>query len=212
MKIAILGAQRTGKTQLTQALSVQLQPQYPDVTCLPDCLQLWGQAQGRQPQAAELSVIAAEHQRQTDTQTEEHMPLVLCDSAPLMAAVYSDLLYGDTSLYASAIAHHKRFGMTLVTGLDLANTGTDSPIGSATVCAREQVTRRLRDTLQQHGITYSMVYGTGKARTESALQAILYAMGKPRSSVPRSNWQWPCEKCSDPDCEHRLFVDLIKGG
>jgi hypothetical protein len=77
------------------------------------------------------------------------------------------------------------------------------------VALRARVDQRLREVLLQHGIAFSMVYGTGVARSQSAMQAIGYALGKPPPNTQRSRWQWPCEKCSDPECEHRLFSALL---
>jgi nicotinamide riboside kinase len=134
--------------------------------------------------------------------------LLLSDTAPLMTAVYSDLLFGDTSLYAAALADHSVFGLTLVTGLDLPWVADG--IQRDGVAMRAQVHQRLCDVLRRHRIAFSLVYGRGEARTQSALQAIGYALGKPPADARRSAWKWPCEKCSDPECEHRLFSALLK--
>jgi hypothetical protein len=64
-----------------------------------------------------------------------------------------------------------------------------------------------------------VIYGQGLARLNNAL----LAMGLPPEN--EADWQrrelaqfalnegrtpWLCEKCSDPDCEHRLFTGLLK--
>jgi hypothetical protein len=69
----------------------------------------------------------------------------------------------------------------------------------------------LRTALNQSAIPYAPVHGNAAARLDSALQAIHYALGTPRATPRASPWKWACEKCSDPDCEHRLFSDLLKG-
>ena len=166
MKIAILGAECTGKTQLAQALSEQLRR----------------------------------------VQAQPTAPLLLCDTTPLMTAIYSELLLGDASLYPQALQAQRSFDITLVTALDLPWVGDGIQRDGPDV--RNRVDGHLRAVLQRHGIGYSMVYGTGEARAQCALQAIHYALGTPRPKSPRSAWSWPCEKCSDPDCEHRLFRDL----
>jgi hypothetical protein len=74
----------------------------------------------------------------------------------------------------------------------------------------------IRAHLQCAGVAFHVVYGTGPQRLRSALQALASAGVLAAGLVPRENdgaqerrpWTWSCEKCSDPDCEHRLFTRL----
>lgn len=80
----------------------------------------------------------------------------------------------------------------LLTGLDLPGiTPTQQETDSA-----------LRAALQQSGLAYGVVYGQGAQRLAQALRLITPEDGPP----PR--WQGQCEKCADPECEHRLFTGL----
>lgn len=205
LKIAILGAECTGKTQLAQALSTQLQANYPDVVWVAEYLREWCEQHGRTPRSAEQAHIS-------QTQMERvlsaaNATLVISDTTPLMTAVYSDVLLGDSSLYAQALLQHSAFGLTLVTALDLPWVADG--IQRDGIETRAQVQQRLRAVLVENGIGHSMVYGTGEARTQNALQAIRYAMGEPPPGNAAKPWRWPCEKCSDPQCEHLLFRDLL---
>ncbi len=206
MKIAILGAECTGKTQLAQALHRQLAATHPAIRLISEYLREWCDRQGRTPRAEEQRHIAQTQMQRVNA----HAPstLVLSDTAPLMTAIYSDLVFGDTSLYTEAVAQHRAFALTLVTGLDLPWVADG--IQRDGVAMRARVDQRLREILLQHGMAFSMVYGQGAARCQSALQAIGYAMGTPPPEAQRSRWKWPCEKCSDPQCEHRLFSALLQ--
>jgi nicotinamide riboside kinase len=124
-----------------------------------------------------------------------------------MTAIYSDLVFGDPSLYADAVDQHRAFGLTLVTGMDLPWQADG--IQRDGVAMRTRVDQRLREVLLQNGISFATVYGCGEARSQCALQAIRYALGKPPPDTQRGRWKWPCEKCSDPECEHRLFSALL---
>lgn len=169
MRIAILGAQGSGKTQLAHELS--------------RCLHL------RQDVACTVS-----------------------DKAPLMAAIYADLLHGDPTLYEPALADQKTYDLTLVAGLDIP--WRDNRVHEAASLPREAVDAQLRATLARGQIAYTVVYGLGLARLEAALNAIApwrHERIKPDSSA-RSPWQWSCEKCSDPQCEHQMFTGLLKTG
>lgn len=68
------------------------------------------------------------------------------------------------------------------------------------------------------GISYRIVYGSGTLRLDNALFAINSAAtcgGIKNAQAIRSenvtSRPWACEKCSDPDCEHKLFSGLLRG-
>ena len=206
MLIAILGAECTGKTLLAQQLAFALRVTHPTATWVPEYLREWCDAHGHTPRAEEQRAIA---QMQMDRlRAKKSSDLVLSDTTPLMTAVYSDVIFGDTSLYDFAVAEHRNFVLTLVTGLDLPWIADGIQRDGAAI--RNRVDQRLREVLAHCRIGFSTVYGTGEARTQNALQAISYALGAGRPADQRSRWQWSCDKCSDADCEHRLFSDLIK--
>ncbi|NVO06689.1 MAG: ATP-binding protein [Rhodoferax sp.] len=205
MRIAILGAECTGKTRLAQALVSALKPHHPHVSWVSEYLRAWCDAHGRTPRADEQAHIAQVQMQRI--QAAPAADLVLCDTTPLMTALYSELLLGDPYLLAGALQTQKAFGLTLVTGLDLPWVADGIQRDGEAV--RTRADQRLRTLLQQHGIAYSLVYGTGEARTQCALQAIDYALGTPSVDNTGANWKWNCEKCSDPACEHRLFRGLI---
>lgn len=110
---------------------------------------------------------------------------------------------GKTQLARELAAHFPDFlvsegapqqgDIVLVMGLDLP--------GSQVHAADDA---RLRNALHQAGTVYQVVYGLGPQRLQSALAALGRA-----PAVPTGNWQWSCEKCSDPECEHRLFRRLF---
>lgn len=93
----------------------------------------------------------------------------------------------DPPLSADLAADH-----TLLMGLDLAPA---SPV-------QAQADAALRELLRVRGIAYGVVYGHGKQRLRNALRLLA-----PEAERPR-RWNRACEKCSDPDCEHRLFTGL----
>ncbi len=206
MNIAILGAECTGKTTMAQALAQALTAQHPSTVWIPETLREWCDAHGRTPLANEQAHIAQMQWQRM--QAHSAAAIVLCDTAPLLSAVYSDLIFGDLSLYPMALEQQRSFGLTLLSGLDLPWVADG--LQRDGVAMRAQVDHRLREVLLQNGIAFSAVYGAGEARTQNALQAIAYAMGTPRTGGVRSNWRWPCEKCSDPECEHRLFSGLLQ--
>ena len=80
---------------------------------------------------------------------------------------------------------------------------------------REQVDALVRSHLQSAQVPFQVVYGEGEQRLHSALGALVAAGVLPPHMAKRAPggdtrraWQWNCEKCSDPACEHRLFTQL----
>jgi nicotinamide riboside kinase len=212
LKIALLGAESTGKTQLAQALADSLRARGHNVALVPEWLRTWCDQAGRTPRADEQLAIArtqAAHIAQVPAATE----YLLADTTPLMTAVYSDLLFGDDTLYPLAWELQRGFDMTLVTGLDLPWVADGLQRDGQHM--REPVDTRLRAALAGGGIAYQVVYGRGIARSAHALHAIDSIAGgadKPCATglfSAQKPWAWNCEKCSDPVCEHRLFSGLL---
>ena len=214
-RIALLGAESTGKTALAQGLQAHFQARGIPTALVPEYLRTWCGAAGRTPRPEEQQGIAQKHARQLSAPTD--VRLLVADTTPLMVAVYSDYLFGDRSLYPFALEHQRSYHLTLLTGLDLPWVADGLQRDGAHV--REPVDALVRAALDGAGIPYRIVYGSGTARLENALFAINSAascegfqgaQGIFRSDNVTSR-PWACEKCSDPDCEHKLFSGLLKG-
>ena len=222
MRIALLGAESTGKTQLAAALAAHLARLGQPVALVPEVLREWCDKAGRTPLESEQNGIAREQAHRSDAAATGDT-IVVADTTPMMIAVYSDYVFGDTSLYDFALAHQRQYALTLVTGLDLPwqadGLQRDGPH------AREPVDALLRAALQRGGIAVRTIYGLGDERLKQVLTALpnqlrhSRAGGNPvQASVdsrvrgndePARPWVWACDKCSDPECEHRLFSALL---
>ena len=202
LKLAILGAECTGKSSLVAALQAHWQARGTKVQVVHEVLRQWCDQHGRTPLAHEQIAIA-----QAQAALEEHAAdadYLIADTSPLMTAVYSDVLFQDSSLYPFALSHQRIYQHTLVAGLDLPwqadGIQRDGPD------MRQRVDARLRDVLHREGLAFCMVYGNGPERLASAL-AVLEPGASALAQTTRA-WRWLCDKCSDSDCEHRLFSDL----
>jgi HTH-type transcriptional repressor of NAD biosynthesis genes len=171
MKIAVLGARRTGKTALAQAL-----------------------------------------ERMATVGTDTSASLLVSEAPTLVTAIDADLRLNDQSRYPAALAQHRRYDLTLLMGLDLDCAPVESLPEPA--LSRESVDARLRQILTENGLRFCVVYGSGPARLKRALQAIDHLRGA--TSAERGErdapWQWVCEKCSDAQCEHRMFTGRLQLG
>ena len=247
MRIAILGAESTGKSQLAGELAGALRSQGRSVSLVGEYLREWCDVNGRTPRAGEQALIAHEQVRRVEAadvqppaanHATEH--ILLADTTALMTAVYSELLFQDASLHDFAIAHQRSYDITLLTGLDLSwmadGLQRDGPH------TQEAADSLLRAVLGRASLGYQVVYGKGPARLENALRAIhamdpikaitdalkinatqsiatytqgtgaraLFSSQKQEKSAKTAVWTWPCDKCSDPECEHRLFTRLSR--
>ena len=214
-RMALLGAESTGKTALAQGIQAHFQARGIPTALVPEYLRTWCDAAGRTPRPEEQQGIAQEHARQLSAPTD--VRLLVADTTPLMVAVYSDYLFGDRSLYPFALEHQRSYHLTLLTGLDLPWVADGLQRDGAHV--REPVDALVRAALDGAGISYRIVYGSGTARLDNALFAINSAATcggiKNAQAIFRSenvtSRPWACEKCSDPDCEHKLFSGLLRG-
>lgn len=216
MKIALVGAESTGKSRLAQELAERL-ARDTGLACavVPEYLREWCDAAGRTPRPDEQAGIAAEQARRIDAAALTHA-LVLCDTTPLMTAVYSQLLFADASLLPSALAFQRGCELTLLTAPDLpwqADGQRDGPH------MQQPTDAALRAALLGAGLGWSGVYGRDEARLESALNAVTPAllrrggggganMGRGlftrlqarQDALPEQAWF--CQDCDVPECEH----------
>jgi nicotinamide riboside kinase len=210
--VAVLGAESTGKTELARAIAQRLQERGVPTTLVGEYLREWCDREGRTPRPDEQQAIADEQTRRIGAAAATGV--VIADTTALMTAVYSEQLFGDRSLYAGALAAQRRFAITLLTALDIPWVGDHLRDGPH---ARQPTDTLVRAALSGAGVSYAVVHGTGGERLANAWNAINSIAGSEgrararggRADAKPAAWTWPCEKCSDPECEHRLFTDLI---
>jgi nicotinamide riboside kinase len=210
--IAIVGAESTGKSTLATTLAQAIASDT-GLACMAvgEHLREWCDAAGRTPRVDEQLAIAREQQRRIDAAAAAH-DIVVADTTPLMTAVYSSLLFDDDSLVPIAVAGHRRIDLTLLTALDLPWIADGHQRDGPHV--REPVDRALRRLMLEQGLGWSVVAGLGAARLACALDAatpLLVRRAAPGAGVftrlaareaAQPAWQWVCEKCDVPDCEH----------
>jgi nicotinamide riboside kinase len=202
--VALLGAESTGKTTLAQALAAALAIDGRRVALVPEYLREFCDARGRTPSQDEQAHIAAEQTRRIALAASTH-EVVIADTTALMIAVYSDTVFGDASLYASAeAAHRASCGLTLLTALDLPwladGLQRDGPH------VREPVDALVRAALARAGVAYSVVFGHGDMRVQAALASALRALAPGAApdevdDAANPRWHWHCERCGDANCE-----------
>jgi len=221
LRIALLGAESTGKSTLARELSEAL----PALTGLrvarvDEYLREWCIREGRTPRCDEQAAIAQEQERRAEALAAGH-DLLLADTTALMTALYSEHLFQDSSLSAWAHQAHRRYRLSLLMGLDLPwvedGLQRDGPQ------VRAPVDRQLRRWLREQGHAFVVIQGQGPQRLAQALDALTPLLARlpagpsteqapsglfsrlleRQSRLPGSS-RWTCELCDDPTCEHAL--------
>jgi nicotinamide riboside kinase len=206
MKIALLGAESTGKTTLSLALADRLRERGHRVETVGEVLREWCVRECRTPRPEEQLPIAQEQERRVDA-AAARADIVIADTTALMVAIYSAMLFDDGTLYRFALERQRGYDLTLLTGLDIPWVADGLQRDGPHV--REPVDALVREGLAKAGVPYRVVYGSGEDRVRSALAPVLELLGeRPAAGNDEARWKWVCDKCSDPECEHRLFTGL----
>jgi nicotinamide riboside kinase len=206
LRIALLGAESTGKTSLARELASHFGALGRNAVAVPESLRDWCERERRTPRPEEQMAIAQEQERRVD-EAASRAQVVIADTTAAMVAIYSAMLFEDHSLYQFAAGRQRGYDVTLLTGLDLPWVADGLQRDGPHV--REPVDALVRAMLAKAQVPYRVVYGSGEERLRNALAAIDASLA-PRS--PQRDWVWLCDKCSDPDCEHRLFGRLAGKG
>ena len=175
LTVAVLGAECTGKSALSEALARALPGLW-----LPEVLREFCDEHRRTPradeQAALLEAQLAREAQGLRRARAEGLRWVIADSTPLATALYSVELFGDASLLERALQHQRGYALTLLAGDELPwvadGIQRDGP------AARASFQRRLVGTLQAHRLAFAAVSGTMEERLAQALAAARAAAGE----------------------------------
>lgn len=203
--IVLLGAECTGKTTLAREMQAALAARGHSVALVEEYLREFCDRHGRTPQRNEQPGIAREQTRRIEGAAADH-DIVIADTSALMIAVYSELVFADPGLYASALRAHAGYTLVLLTALDLPWQADG--LQRDGVHVQGPVDALLRKALAQAGLPFSVACGAGPQRQANALAAARHALALAADSSAEpapARWKWVCERCGDADCErHRL--------
>lgn len=221
--IAILGAESTGKTTLAEQLTARIVAESGlRCTWVDEWLRRWCEEAGRTPRQDEQAAIAHEQARRIAEAAASH-EVVVCDTTPLMTAVYSRWVFNDASLDAQAAAWQRRCATTLLTALDLP--WVPDGLQREGPHVQPPVDTLLREQLLAHELPFAVVGGQGEARLQQAVDAVAplllrrvlgqrgesqreasglftrLASRNANRNSGREGERWVCEFCDDARCE-----------
>lgn len=174
-RIAILGAESTGKSTLAPALAARY-----GTLWVPEYLREFVETHGRVPFEHDQPGIARTQRAREELLARDPGVgrLLFCDTAPLMTAVYSRIYWGRVppELLAMEAAHD--YAVTLVAGVDLPWVPDGLQRESREV--RQQVHDCLLAVLRERGIPFTLVEGELPERMRQVETVIESSLRRPR--------------------------------
>jgi nicotinamide riboside kinase len=168
-RIAVVGAECVGKTTLCQALAEALPGLW-----VPEYLREFCAQAGRTPRPDEQAQILAtqieRELRQHRRAARQGLRWLLCDSAPIVTALYSSMLFDDDTLAGPALQHHRRYRLTLLLQTDLPWLADGIQRDGPGVRARFH--QLLEQQLTAQRIPFARVHGRDDDRLAVARRAV----------------------------------------
>ena len=151
-RIAVLGAESSGKSTLCQALAQR----YATVW-VPEYLREFVDTQGRVPFEEDQFGIAATQRAREDAAALQATDFLFCDTTPLMTALYSRVYWGRVDAPLDALARQHDYALTLVTAPD--TPWIPDGLMRESEAVRERVFAMVEEELDARGIRFVLVEG-----------------------------------------------------
>lgn len=158
-RIAILGAESTGKSSLAQALAKRHRTVW-----VPEYLREFVDAHARVPFESDQAGIARVQREREDAAAAQASGYLFCDTAPLMTAIYSQVYWGRVDVQLATLARKHDYALTLVTAPD--SPWVPDGLQRESEAVRQKVHREVLRALAERGIAYALVEGSLAERLE----------------------------------------------
>jgi NadR type nicotinamide-nucleotide adenylyltransferase len=161
LRVAILGAESTGKSTLATQLALRY-----GTVWVPEYLREFVETEGRVPFEGDQLRIAQIQMAREHAAAAAANRFLFCDTTPFMTAIYSGVYWGRVDAQLAALDQHYDYAVTLVAAPDLPWVPDGLQRESAAV--REQVHQALIDKLERRAIAYTLLAGSLEQRIEQA--------------------------------------------
>jgi NadR type nicotinamide-nucleotide adenylyltransferase len=151
-RIAILGAESSGKSTLSEALARRY-----DTIWVPEYLREFVDTHARVPYEEDQFGIARTQRAREDAAAEQADRFLFCDTTPLMTALYSRVYWGRVDGRLAALDARHDYALTLVTAPD--TPWEPDGLQRESEEARQRVHQMLVETLAARGIAYVLLEG-----------------------------------------------------
>ncbi|HEY0063079.1 MAG TPA: ATP-binding protein [Telluria sp.] len=164
LRIAILGAESSGKSTLAAALATHY-----DTVWVPEYLREFVETRGRVPEESDQYPIARTQMEREDAAAAKASRFLFCDTTPLMTALYSRWYWGRVDAQLALLERRHAYAFTLVTAPDSPWEADGLQRESEEV--RQTIHEQVLQMLADRDIAYLLVSGSLPQRM---LQAARY--------------------------------------
>ena len=152
-RVAILGAESSGKSTLAHALAVQY-----NTVWVPEYLREFVETHARVPDEGDQYPIARTQMEREDAAAAKASRFLFCDTTPLMTGVYSRWYWGRVDAQLALLERRHDYAFTLVTAPDSPWEADGLQRESEEV--RQTVHEQVVQVLQEREIPYLLVSGS----------------------------------------------------
>ena len=169
LRVAILGAESSGKSTLAEALAARY-----GTVWVPEYLREFVDTRGRVPFESDQYPIARTQLEREDAAAARATRFLFCDTTPLMTALYSRQYWGRVDPQLARLDSRHDYAWTLVTAPD--SPWEPDGLQRESEEVRQQVHRMLLETLAARAIAYVLLEG-GLAQRIRQVEALLGPAG-----------------------------------
>jgi len=151
-RVAILGAESSGKSTLSDALARHYRTMW-----VPEYLREFVDTMRRVPHEEDQYGIALTQREREDAAAAGARRFLFCDTTPLMTALYSRVYWGRVDAQLAMLDRRHDYAWTFVTAPD--TPWEPDGLQRESEAVRQDVHRMLVDSLAVRGIAYTLLKG-----------------------------------------------------
>lgn len=163
-RVCVFGPESTGKTTLTRELAEAF-----ETVAVPEYARTWLEAHGRDPEPADMPMIAAGRLASQQALERRANRVLICDTDALTTRIWSEELFGEVAPEVAALVGRETFDLTLLTDIDVPFE--PDPIRYFPN-RRERFMTRCREALEEAGRRYTVIRGSREERRREARRAV----------------------------------------
>ena len=168
-RVAILGAESSGKSILAEALAKRF-----DTVWVPEYLREFVDTHQRVPREEEQILIARTQVQRESEYAQRATAWLFCDTSPLMTAIYSRHYFKHTDTALETLEQSHTYAFTLVTAPDFPWSADGLQRESAAV--RQHIHEELLGILDEREIPFLLVEGSLAERVEQVQFTLSFLM------------------------------------
>ncbi len=164
IKIAIVGPESTGKTNLSLELG-----RYFDAAVVPEVARNYLTVNGSNYTESDLREIAKLQCEAEDAALKQHPPLLICDTTLLVLKIWSEFVYGRCDSWIVEEEQERSYDLFLLTDIDLP--WEQDPLREHPDQREALFSLYLRSLIRK-GVRFRTIFGTGTERSQRAISIV----------------------------------------